>query len=89
MSKTVKFNGAKQAAPTKEEMEAQAKRAFYQKRNSLAEGILYNALHSAVGSKITADGNPDFTAAVDAAIQAADRFMERAYAVSITTEEQK
>ena len=74
---TVRPIGAK---PTEEEIQENAKRAFYQKRNSLAEIILANAVQSGVGSKFK---KVDFKKAVDASIEAADYFMEKAYAVSI------
>jgi len=81
--KTIRAIGAK---PSQEELEQQAKRAFIQKRNSLVEGILYNAIQSSHGTRIDADGKPDFKPAVDAAIEAADYLMERLYAVAITEE---
>lgn len=82
MAKTVKIP-ALGAKPTQEQLEAQAKRAFYQKRNSLAEGILYNAIQSAHGTRIDGNGRPDFKPAVEAALEAADLFMEKCYAVAI------
>ena len=71
--KVMKPIGAK---PTKEELEAQAKRAFLQKRNSLAELILANALH-------TAQGTTDYKPFVDGAIDAADYMMAKLYSVAI------
>ena len=82
MNKTVKMRpiGAK---PTPEELEQkremEAKRAFLQKRNSLAEVMLANALHGGrFGRK------PNLKPYVDAAVQAADYFMEKIYSVAIT-----
>ena len=73
------------AKPTPEELKAQqeeqAKRAFYQKRNSLAEIILANAVQGT--------NKKDYKDAVDAAIAAADYFMEKAYAVSIKVKEEE
>lgn len=71
------------AKPTPEEeekkREMEAKRAFLQKRNSLAEVMLANALHGGrFGRK------PNLKAFVDAAVEAADYFMAKVYAVSIT-----
>ena len=83
-TKTIRAIGAK---PTQEQLEAQAKRAFIQKRNALAEGILYNAIQSSHGTRIDENGQPDFKPAVKAAIEAADAMMEQLYSVSITTEE--
>lgn len=81
--KTVRPIGAK---PTQEEMETQAKRAFLQKRNSLAEGMLFNAIQSTHGTRIDENGNPDFKPAVDAAIEAADYLMEKLYSIAIKPE---
>lgn len=74
------------AKPTPEELEAQAKRAFLQKRNSIAEGILFNAIQSSHGTRIDKDGKPDFKSAVEAAIEAADHYMAKVYSVAITQE---
>ena len=65
----------------KEKQEQEAKRAFYQKRNSLAEIILANAVQGT--------DKKDYNDAVDAAIAAADYFMEKAYAVSIKVKEEE
>lgn len=75
MSKTtpIRAIGAK---PSKEEMEEQAKRAFIQKRNALAETILYNAVGNTPPTS--------FKELVDAAIEAADYMMEKLYSVAIT-----
>lgn len=67
------------AQPTKEELEQQAKRAFLQKRNSLAEIFLSNALHN-VGPETS---SAIMKALVDLSIEAADYFMEKAYSVAI------
>ena len=74
------------AKPTQEELEAQAKRAFLQKRNSLAEGILFNAIQSGNGVPVDVNGKPNFKPTADAAIEAADYFMEKLYSVAITEE---
>lgn len=79
--KTVRAIGAK---PSQEELEEEAKRAFYQKRNALAEIILSNAVHAGAGINLE---KPDFKPAVDAALEAADYFMEKAYSVSIKVKE--
>lgn len=71
------------AKPSQEELEAQAKRAFLQKRNSLAEQILLTALRGAGGTRIDGNGRPDYKPAVDSAIQAADYMMEKLYSVAI------
>ena len=73
--------------PSKEEMEAQAKRAAIQKRNSLAEMILANAIQSSHGTRIDANGRPDFKPAVHAAIEAADLVMSELYGMTFKTEE--
>ena len=75
------------AKPTQEEMEAQAKRAFLQKRNSIAEGILYNAISSSHGTQIDVDGKPDFKPAVAAAIEAADEYMRLALGIEAKVKE--
>ena len=67
------------AKPTQEELEEQAKRAFYQKRNSLAEIIFTNAVRAGTAASLKD--------AVDAAIEAADYFKEKAYSVSIKVKE--
>lgn len=64
------------AKPSQEEMEAQARRAFIQKRNSLAETILYNSVGNTPPTS--------FKELVDAAIEAADYMMEKLYSVAIT-----
>ncbi len=85
-TKPIRAIGAKPEHPTQEQLEAQAKRAFLQKRNSLAEGILFNAIQSAHGIRIDGNGNgrPDFKPAVEAAVEAADYLMEKLYSVAIT-----
>lgn len=72
------------AKPSQEELEAQAKRAFIQKRNSIAEGIIYNSVQSGAGVVIGASGRPNFKPIVDAAVEAADYLMEKLYSVAIT-----
>ncbi len=72
--------------PTPEELEAQAKRAFLQKRNSIAEGILFNAIQAWSASWAVDGGKPDFKPAVEAAIEAADHYMAKVYSVAITQE---
>ena len=71
------------AKPTPEELksqqEAQALRAYIQHRESLAQGILFNALHGGSGTRIGRGGSPDYKPAVKAAIEAADCFMEEIY----------
>lgn len=70
------------AKPSQEEMEAQARRAFIQKRNSIAETILYNSVGphtAAVGTAL-----PSYKGLVDAAVEAADYMMEKLYSVAIT-----
>lgn len=68
------------AKPSQEELEAQAKRAFMQKRNALAEGIIFGAVRNYTGQN-------DFRPLVDAAIDAADYYMEKVFSVKVTTEE--
>lgn len=75
------------AKPSQEEMEAQAKRAAIQKRNSLAEMILANAIQSSNGTRIDGNGRPDFKPAVLAAIEAADLVMSELYGMTFKTEE--
>jgi 5-enolpyruvylshikimate-3-phosphate synthase len=76
------------AKPTQEEMEAQAKRAFLQKRNSIAEGILFNAVSSGQGIRIDGNGRPDFKPAVAAAIEAADEYMRLALGIEAKVKEE-
>ena len=76
------------AKPTQEEMEAQAKRAFLQKRNSIAEGILFNAISSSHGTRIDGNGRPDFKPAVAAAIEAADEYMRLALGIKAEIKEE-
>lgn len=71
------------AKPTPEQLEEQAKRAFIQKRNSLAEQILLTALRGASGTRIDGNGRPDYKPAALAAIEAADYMMEKLYSVAI------
>lgn len=82
------------AKPSKEEMEEQAKRAFIQKRNSIAETILYNSVGRCHSTRTiiqkgedgiqTQFNQHDFKQIVDAAIEAADYMMEKLYSVAIT-----
>lgn len=67
------------AKPTPEQLEEQAKRAFIQKRNSIAEGILYNAIQGR--------GFDDLKGIAEAAVDAADAFMAKCYSVSIKGQE--
>ena len=74
MSKPVKMRpiGAK---PTPEEQAEAATRAFMQKRNSLAEGILFNSLRH-----ITPETPPEIMhELVDLALDAADYYMQKVY----------
>ena len=71
------------AKPTQEELEAQAKRAFLQKRSSLTEGILFNALHGVAASEYVGNYKP----IVDKAVEAADYLMEKLYSVAIKDED--
>lgn len=71
--------GAAPQGPTEEEKQAMALRSFLQHRESLVQGILYNALHGGSGTRIDKDGNPDYKPAVKAAIEAADLLMEELY----------
>lgn len=76
--------------PTPEQLEEQAKRAFIQKRNSLAEGILFNAIHAGEGIRaVISNGQHgvDFKPVVDAAVEAADHMMAKLYSVAIKGEE--
>ncbi|MBO7681535.1 MAG: hypothetical protein J6T17_02140 [Clostridia bacterium] len=76
--------------PTPEQLEEQARRAFVQKRNALAEGILFNAIHAGEGIRaVINDGKHgvDFKPVVEAAIEAADHMMAKLYSVSIRAEE--
>lgn len=76
MSKTtpIRAIGAK---PSKEEMEAQARRAFIQKRNSLAEMIIANSVAKC-------DGPEDYKALVDDAVETADYIMQKLFSVAVT-----
>lgn len=65
------------AKPSKEEMEAQAKRAFIQKRNSLAEMIIANSVAKC-------DGPEDYKALVDDAVETADYIMQKLFSVAVT-----
>ena len=80
------------AKPTQEEMEAQAKRAFLQKRNSIAEGILFNAISSGAPTRtiIANDGQPrpDYRPVVQAAIEAADEYMRLALGIKAEIKEE-
>ena len=76
------------AKPTQEEMEAQAKRAFLQKRNSIAEGILFNAISCSRGLRIDGDRKPDFKPIVSAAIEAADEYMRLALGIKAEIKEE-
>jgi len=67
------------AKPTKEELEAQAKRAFLQKRNSLAEAILFNSLGH-IGPECS---SAIMRGLVDLAVEGADYMMEKLYSVAI------
>lgn len=81
MSNTkVKAIGAK---PTQEQLEEQAKRAFLQKRNSLAELILANSFHAEAPVRTNMNGTPDLRPFVDAAIDAADYFMQKVYQIAV------
>ena len=71
---------------TEEQKKEAATRAFLQKRNALAEGILYNAIQSSHGTRIDGNGRPDFLPAVEAAIKAADAFMQQAYGLAAVEE---
>lgn len=82
--KIVRAIGAK---PSPEEMEQQAKRAAIQKRNSLAEMILANAIQSSHGTRIDGNGRPDFKPAVLAAIEAADLVMSKLYGMTFSKSE--
>ena len=77
--------------PTPEQLEEQAKRAFIQKRNSLAEGIIFNAIHAGEGIRAVINNNGehgvDFKPVVDAAVEAADHMMAKLYSVAIKGEE--
>lgn len=71
----------KPVAMTEEQKKEMAARAYVQKRNSIAEGIIFNAcrdtyINDEVGIKI-----------VDAAIKMADHYMEKAY--GLKAEEEK
>ena len=70
------------AKPTPEEMEEQSKRAALQKRNSLAEMILASSLNNEAAVRIDDNGKPDFRPAVDAALAAANRLMDKAYGIT-------
>lgn len=65
------------AKPSKEEMEAQARRAFIQKRNSLAEMIIANSVAKC-------DGPEDYKALVDDAVETADYIMQKLFSVAVT-----
>ena len=79
-SRVIPMGGMQAPAPlTKEQQEAAALRSFLQHREALAQGILYNALHSGTGIRIDGNGNPDYKPAVKAAIEAADLMFEELY----------
>lgn len=94
MNKPVKMRpiGAVPVPPTQEEKEAQAMRAFLQKRNSIAEGILYNAISSGGPTRtiIDKDGQPrpDYRPVVQAAIEAADEYMRLAMGIEAKVKEE-
>lgn len=79
-TKPIRAIGAKPEPPTQEQIEAQAKRAFLQKRNSLAEGILFNSLRH-IGPETS---SAIMRGIVDLAVEAADYLMEKLYSVAIT-----
>lgn len=76
MAKAGHLNGGPK--PTQEEIEMQAKRAFIQKRNSIAENLLSNAVASGQWR------GKSFKGLVDAAMEAADYYMDKAFNVEIT-----
>lgn len=82
MNKTNNKNRPVGAEPTPEQLRDKAKRVLIQKRNSLAEIILSNALQAA-GNTI------DYKPYVDAAVEAADYMMEKLFGVEIKSEEKK
>lgn len=82
MAKAGHLNGGPK--PTQEEIEMQAKRAFIQKRNSIAENLLSNAVASGKFDAPADGGRLSFTSLVDAALEAADYYMEKAFNVEIT-----
>lgn len=61
---------------TAEEKQEQAARAYMQKRESIATGVLFNLMHN---PNITTEA--DATAIVDVAIEVADRMIEKLYFV--------
>lgn len=67
------------AKPTQEQAEIQAKRAFYQKRNAVAETILFNA----VAAGAAKSRRPNYKPLIDAAVEGADYLMAKLYSVSI------
>lgn len=76
IAKPIRAIGAK---PTQEELEEQAKRAFLQKRNSIAEGVLFNAVRN-IGPECS---SAIMAGIVDLSIEAADRFMQKAYGLEV------
>ena len=67
----------KSPAMTEEQKKEMAARAYVQKRNSIAEGIIFNAVH---GCALTEE-------LIDTAIKLADHYMEKAY--GLKAEEEK
>ena len=59
---------------TPEERKEQAARAYMQKRESIATGVLFNLMHN---PNVTT--NADATALVDTAIEVADKMIEKLY----------
>lgn len=78
MQKPKNIKPAEMSAEQKKEMAA---RAYIQKRNSIAEGIIFNAVQ---GAFIPAEKG---LLLIDNAIQMADRYMEKAY--GLKAEEEK
>lgn len=67
----------KSPAMTDEQKKEMAARAFVQKRNSIAEGIIFNAVQACALTEEL----------IDTAIKLADRYMEKAY--GLKAEEEK
>ena len=59
---------------TPEERKEQATRAYMQKRESIATGVLFNLMHNP-----NVASNADATALVDTAIEVADKMIEKLY----------
>ena len=67
------------AKPSQEELEAQAKRAFFQKRNALAEQILLSSIQG---------GKSPREDLVTKSVETADELMKQLYSVTVEAKEE-